>query len=251
MKSDFFVVVTQPSSIVTLRTWDDPLLYELDGMSTANLPSGSFMELPMFHTYADNPSRGEFGAISHFQQFNKNPSGIIPELEYLKSIQPSDESIYGYSLKNKLNWLLGAPESDDPVAQIYWSQNGAWNESFCTSIRFGTLGFGGQKLCVEVDAEGNKKIYRLWGKYRNKLVSEWISFYKIIGFRKIDMRRPIPELLAEGRIQVCTCANKGVGAENVYTETLKGRVYSPIWSPYDWSTNNGNTLYLAVGFTKI
>ena len=249
------VKITYPSTplpgIVKLRKWGDKQLYRLDGMSTAGLGYGSFEEIPMASRLADNPERIEFGAITHFQRFARNAAGVIPELEYLKSIQPDDFKDWGFTLKQKMNWLIG--DDIPPRANIYWTEGAPYEELDCTAIVFGTLGFGGQLLHVETDASGQKKIYKLWGKYRGEGIYKWIDFYKIIAFRKTDMGRPVSELLTEGKIQIATCANRSeaTGEEDVYTEHLKGYVYTPIWSPYDWHTNTGNELFMAREFCEV
>jgi len=231
----------QLAGLVTVRKWGDPALYALDGMSTADIQVGNFQEVPLFHTYKDKPTHGEFGAISAFQMLGQT------ELDILKSIQPDDAKIYGYHLKQKMNWLIGSP-SVRPPEQIYWSEEHGWDDPALKVFCFGTLVFGGQKVLVETDAAGQKVEYALFGSYRKKGINEWIPFYKIVGMRRTEAGRPVEELLREGKMQICTCANRGGKGENLYTETLKGIVYHPVWSPLDYPSNYGNALYLAKEF---
>ncbi len=225
------------SGIVTVRKWGDPHLYQLDGMSTADIKIGNFQEVPLFHTFKDNPQKGEFGAITCFQELGRT------ELDYLKSIQPKDE----FDLKKKMNWLIGLPNIRPPI-QIYWSEEFTWDDPKIARIRFGTLVFGGQKVLVETDASGNRVEYTFTGTYRKKSQPELITFYKVIGMRKSEIGLPVTELLQEGKIQLCTSAVRGGGKEDVYSETPKGRVYHPVWSPLDYPSNYRTALYLAKEF---
>jgi len=232
---------SQLTGVVTVRKWGDPILYALDGMSTADIKIGNFQEVPLFHPYKDKPTHGEFGAITSFQELGR------AELDFLKKIQPDDAKTYGFDLKKKMNWLIG-PHNVRPPGQIYWSEDFGWDDPKLIHFRFGTLVFGGQKVLVETDSAGQKMEYSFVGKYRKKESNESIPCYKIVGMRRAETGRPVAELLREGKIQICTCANRGGKGEDQYTETLKGIVYHPVWSPLDYPSNYGNALYLPKGF---
>jgi hypothetical protein len=239
MQINVNIALAKPANkIVTVRRWGDPILLALDGMTTENMVSGSFQEVPLFHPYTDNPTRGEFGAISYFQHMG------IPERDYLKSIQPDDYAQYGFTIPQKMNLLIQPPPATPPQ-RAYWSKTGgAWNEPTFTEMSFGTLVFGGQRVQVEAEE------FYFYAKYRAKDVMEWIPFYKIVGMRRAEMARPVNELLAEGLMQRYTVANKGAGQENVYNDHPRGVIYHPIWSPRDWHVNTGtpDALYLAKEF---
>jgi len=227
---------------VTVRRWDDLHLYELDGMTTEGAV-GSFQEVPLFHRYKDNPSNGEFNAISYYQRFG------ITERNYLISTQPNDFEKYGYTVAQKMNLLI-ENQAGNPPKQAYWIKNGGdWDTAQFTHMDFGTLVFGGQNVAVEMEG-GKPKEYTFFGKYRARTTSEWIKFYKIVGMRRAEMSRPVAELFAEGKIQYYTVANKGAGVENVYNEHPRGYIYHPVWSPLDWRVNSGiaDELYLAKEF---
>jgi len=232
---------SQVGGVVTVRRWGDPELFALDGISTATIKVGNFQEVPLFHTLKDKPTHGEFNAITCFQELGK------AEMDFLKKIQPDDSKAYGFNLKQKMGWLVGAPDVRPPI-RIYWSEKVTWDDPNLKAFRFGTIVFGGQKVLVETDAAGHKMEYSFVGKYRGKEKSESIPFYKIVGMRKSEIGRPVPELLQEGKIQICTTASRGGNFEDRYTETLKGVVYHPVWSPLDYPSNYGNALYLAKGF---
>ncbi len=231
------------AGLVTVRKWGDPFLYERDGMSTADIQVGNFQEVPLFHTLKDKPSHGEFNAISCFQELGPE------ELALLKRLQPDDAAKYGYTLKQKMNWLIGPPDLRPP-GQIYWSEQVGWDDPALKRFRYGTLVFGGQKVLVETSAAGAKVEYQFTGKFRKREKSELITFYKVIGMRKAEAGRPVDELFREGKVQICTSANRTGKGENLYTETLKGIVYSPVWSPLDYPSNYGNALYLAKDFCE-
>jgi hypothetical protein len=238
----------QAGGLVTVRKWGDPHLFELDGMSTAVIKVGNFQEVPLFTPYKNNPKQGSFNAISSFQELGP------AELAYLKKIQPDDSSKYGFNLKQKMGWLIGPPDLRPP-GQIYWSEEVGWDDPALKRFRFGTLVFGGQKVLVETDETGQKKEYQFSGQYRAKeyqpkIKLELITFYKIIGMRKAEQGRPVSDLLREGKIQICTSANRSGKGEDRYTETLKGVVYNPVWSPLDYPSNIGNALYLAKEFCE-
>jgi hypothetical protein len=223
------------SNIVEARKWGDPILYALDGMSTAPPPAGigvgNFQETILF------TEQNGFNAISTYQKMGR------VELDYLQSIQRADN----YTVKQKMGWLVGDAAGQTP-GTIYWTKTLAWDDPLCNEFFFGTLVFGGQKVAVEVDASGAKKVYYFWAAYRKEAIYKWIPFYKIRGMRRSEMGRPVEQLLAEGKMQICTCANRSATAENVYTETLKGIVYHPVWEPYDFPSNAGNALYIAKEF---
>jgi hypothetical protein len=215
-------------------------------MSTADMPTGNFQEIPLFHPYKDNPTRGEFGAISYFQRMG------IPERDYLKSIQPDDYAQYNYTVAQKMNLLVEPPPATTPM-RVYWSKvGGEWSSPYFVEMSFGTLVFGGQKLQVEMDGDKPKE-YSLFGKYRARPTSEWIPFFKLIGMRKNEISRPVSELFAEGKIQKFTAANKGAGGqEDIYNDHPRGVMYSPVWSPLDWKVNSGvaDALYIARKFLE-
>jgi len=230
--------------LFTVRKWGDPILYELDGMTTEGAV-GSFQEVPLFHTDPNKPTMGYFNALSSFQTLG------VSEKNFLYKIQPDDFDKYGFTVEQKINLMIQNPPIIGAPKQAYWiKEGGDWDSPQFTGMNFGTLVFGGQAVQVEMEG-GKPKEYKFFGKYRNRELSEWISFYKLLGMRRSEMARPVAELLAEGKIQRYTTANRGAGQENIYNDHPRGVMYHPVWSPLDWRVNNGNdALYLAAEFCE-
>jgi hypothetical protein len=189
---------------------------------------------------------GGFGAVTNFQKLSK------VELDYLISIQPVD----GGTLNSKMQFLCGEritnPERPYWTRQTDPNKGSTWQDlqSGDTSVLFeyGTMVFGGQKIKVETDVNNLPKVYQFRTRYQSETDADTrsIAFYKLLGMRRADMGK-YTHATHPHFIQQCTWASY---PENNYKlQWMGGTVYHPVWSSYDYPTNNGsNSLFIAKDF---
>lgn len=208
----------------TVKKWGDPRMVELMGYDT-NLTGGNFQVFALF-----TPT-GEFGAVQQFQILDATAMTL------LRSLQTSDDN---------MNWLCS-----DGEGRPYFTEGGTWKNGGWTRFLFGTLVFGGQKIAVEM-SNGLPVEYVFNSKYKAESGGRHpITFYKLLGLRRADIPLVNSGVISHAShphlIQKGTAANAG-GGGNVYTEYPGNEKYHPVWSPLDWSSNNGNALYVAKEF---
>lgn len=213
------------AGLLTLRKYGDKRMAALMGLDTNFIQTGNFQNI-VFYT-----PQGGFGAVTQFQPMDAQA------LNYLERIQPID----AVEVKRKLNWLGTGATSDNPNGRPYIFRNGM--------ICWGTMGFGGQKIRVAVDANGQPIVTKFVAKYQQTQFTETIEFFTVAGMRRADMARPVSELITEGLIQHATEAF--MNPPNTYNDHPQGGVIlNPVWSPLDWPSNHGNVLYLAKAFCE-
>jgi hypothetical protein len=220
--------------IFEVRKYGDPFMVAKMGLDTKILGTSNFQNVDLF-----TPKDG-FKSVSVFQKLSKT------ELDYLMSIQPVD----GGTFNSKMQFLCG--ERIGVPSRPYWTRNGTWQElsngDTNITFEFGTMVFGGQKIKVETDANNLPKVYYFDTRYQSESDTQIrpIAFYKLLGMRRSDMGKYTHQS-HPWFIQQCTWASY---SENNYkTQWMGGTVYHPVWSPYDWNTNNGsNALYIAREF---
>jgi len=229
--SDTTPIQSAPVPTHTIRKWGDPVMVSLMGYDT-NLVGGNFQVVALF------TPEGEFGAVSQFQILDQTAMNILQSLQFAEG---------SFTFDQKMNWLC-----TDGEGRPYWTEGGKWSNNDWTRFLFGTLGFGGQKIAVEKDSSGNFVEYVFNSKYKNEDGGRHpITFYKLEGLRRADIplvnSGAISHATHPHLIQKATAANAG-GDGNVYTETPRGTIYHPVWDARDWSSNNGNVLYIAKAF---
>ena len=208
-------------------------MVEKMGLDTAGLGTTNFQNIDLF------TQNDWFKSVSVFQKLGKD------ELDYLIAIQPVDAG----SFSSKMGFLCG--ERIGPPERPYWTRGGDWKllhgGDTSISFEFGTMVFGGQLVKVETDVNNLPKLYRFMARYQSETDAQvrLLDFYKLIGMRRAEMGK-FTHATHPWFIQRCTWAGWG----NTYNDTWNsGKIYHPVWSPYDYPANNGyNTLYIAREF---
>jgi hypothetical protein len=186
-----------------------------------------------------------WAAVTKFQTLGR------AEMEYLKSIQPDDSYLWGFTLAQKMNWLIG-DATNDPPARPYWTIGDKWSGNW-TTFRFGTMVFGHSCVRVKTNADGSLKVTKFLTEYRNIVngVTTWLTgeveFLEVDGFKPEMMDKdkyPVAWLLENGYIQQATEAYGTASAANVINAAPRGIMYHAVWSPEFWQSNYG-ALYLA------
>jgi len=219
--------------IFRTRTYGDPFMVEKMGLDTAIINTTNFQNIDLF------TPNDWFKSVSVFQKLSKT------ELDYLIALQPVDAG--GFS--TKMGFLCG--ERIGPPARPYWTRGGTWqdlaNGDTSVLFEFGTMVFGGQLVKVETDVNNLPKLYQFRARYQSETDTQvrLLDFYKLIGMRRAEMGK-FTHATHPWFIQRCTWASWG----NTYSDTWNsGVIYHPVWSPYDYPTNNGNNaLYIAREF---
>ncbi len=163
-------------------------------------------------------STGYMEVTGRGRPFTLNQSDI----DYLAAIQPSD-----YSLRAKMNWFIGEEmKSGRPM----------WRDG--SNYRFDCCFFGHNPVRIIEKS----KITRIF-KFPSGIVEEG-DFYKVDGFRRSMMSRPLAELLREGYIQI---ANEAIGTasgpDNIsYIE--RGIKYIPVYDPDEFQPIKGWQYYV-------
>jgi hypothetical protein len=178
-----------------------------------------------------------WGAVTKFQTLNRDC------LNYLMSIQPDDQKQWGFTLDQKMNWLIG-DATNNPPSRPYWTIGGKWNQNWI-QFRFGTMVFGHSKIRVKTNDDGSLKIKRFLTQYLDgdRWVTEEVEFLEVDGFRPemMDLSKyPVEWLLENAYLQQATEAF----GNNRINKSPRGVIYHPVWSPDYWSSNYG-PLYLA------
>jgi hypothetical protein len=203
-------------------------MVDLMGYDTANV-GGNFQVVALA-----TPDGME--AVQQFQILDSTAVNLLKSLQRAGANTTYDQN---------MNWLC-----NDGEGRPYWTEGGGWRAGGWSRFLFGTLVFGGQKIAVEMSG-GVPVEYSLFLKYKAKPAKEWITFYKLEGLRQADIPLVYSGAISHAThphlIQKATAANAG-GAGNVYTEYPDDPKYHVVWDPRDWSSNNGNTLYIAKAF---
>jgi hypothetical protein len=217
-----------PANLYTVRKWGDPAMKSLMGYDT-DVVGGNFQVVALF------TPNGEFGAVSQFQILETTAMTLLQSLQ-----QAGD----GFTFAEKMNWLC-----NDGEGRPYWTVGGKWSDGLWSRFLFGTLVFGGQKIAVEM-AGGLPVEYTFFSKYKTETAKHNIVFYKLLGLRLVDIpfvnSGAISHATHPHLIQKAAAANTG----NVYDDTPRGTIYHPVWSPLDWTSNNGDALYIAKAFLE-
>lgn len=223
-------LLSPPVPTHTVRRWGDKKMIQFMAYDTA-ITGGNFQVITLFTPI------GNFQAVQQFQKLDTTAMTL------LKSLQIADAN---FTAAQKMNWLCS-----DGEGRPYWTKGGKWSDGKWTVFEFGTLVFGGQKIAVEMN-NGAPVEYVFKGNYKTDTGGRHnITFYKLEGLRKADIPLVNSGIISHAThphlIQKATAANAGSGG-NAYTDTPRGIIYHPVWSPLDWSSNNGNQLFIAKEF---
>jgi len=234
---------TPNTRLVRTRGYGDPIMVQRMGLDT-RLTGDNFNHADFWASEGIKPNgvhSPNWAAVTKWQALGR------AEMEYLKSIQPDDFHIWGFTLAQKMNWLVG---EGTPPARPYWTLGDKWDGAW-ESFRFGTMVFGHSRVRVKTNADGSLKVTKFMTEYRDidpaTGVTTWLTgeveFLEVDGFRPEMMdvdKYPVAWLLENGYIQQATEAY-GV---NVINDVPRGVMYHPVWSPEVWPSNYG-ALYLA------
>lgn len=234
------IIKYPPAPHVTyeIRRYGDPFMVAMMGLDTEYLGTGNFQNV-VLATWKNNVLT--FGAVSQFQALSD------ADCKYLASIQTPDAK----TVAQKLNWLgIDNPKGGRPYPS---ATDDAGN---VIENRYGTMVWGGTRVQLEIDPlTGKPREWTFTGRYQQEDKSKPmhpITFVKPVFFRRADMGRPLAELIAECKVVRATEAYASPPAPlpNTFNDTPQGGIiWSPLWSPEDWTVNNGqNALYLAKEF---
>gem|GEM_PF-927084 len=202
-------LVTPTNNLWKVRIWGDKKL----GKDTKDL-----------QTDADS----NFQAVGVFIKETKQSSGVAnslkigrDDIDKLMAMQIEDEFIQkqkkpGAWLNQKMSWLCKGEGT------IYFTKGGKGWET-AKSILWGIIALGGNLVQVEGEEEID---FKMDG------VIKPVKMARLAGFKKTDWYRPLDELLAEGLVHRCFCVH---GSRNKPMDTPKGIIYSPFFSPLEWT----------------
>lgn len=216
-------IQTAPSyQLYRLRKWGDPIMVSQAGLDVNVVRTTNFQAIGLF-----NKETG-WGGVTNFLNI---PRGDINRLiamqveDEFKEKRPEP----GAWLTQKMNWLF-----DEEKGSIYF--RGDWKTS--ESVRWGTIGLGGNVVAVE-------GVEELFVATRGDTRKRWRNMGRLAGFRKTDWSRlfddkgvkvpnfewELQKLVRDGLVHLCNCAYY---PNNVFGPSPKGVIYSPFWSPLDW-----------------
>jgi hypothetical protein len=199
------ILISQPN-MFRIRQWGDPVLEK----SVSDIGVSNFQAIGLY-----NKANNTVGGVTNYLR--------IPhvDVDYLASLQVNDEYIDKQPdwRRQKMSWLA----KTRGTIYFWHASTGDWTS--LAYIEWGTIGLGGNLVHVD-DAE------TLSVKLPNETTRQNIPMARLRSFRAADMGRPLGDLLAEGLVHRCTCAYL---PDDKYGDSPKGIVYSPFWSPQDWT----------------
>lgn len=202
-------LVTPNNNLWKVRIWGDKKL----GRDTKDL-----------QTDADS----NFQAVGVYIKETKQSSGVAnslkierDDIDKLIAMQIEDEFRQKQKktdawLKQKMTWLCKG------IGTIYFTKGGKGWET-AKLIQWGIIALGGNLVQVEGEEEIEFKVDG---------VKKMVRMARLAAFKKRDWYRPLDELLAEGLVHRCFCV---YGSRNKPIDTPKGIIYSPFFSPLEWT----------------
>ena len=188
------------------RSWGDEILVRQAGLSAlfvlknGKKRGSNFNPLPLWS------NSGTWSAIDNFL--------VIPraEVDKLVALQVVD----GTDVKQKMNWLVFGGKYDRP----YWTDGkGDWQTA--PEICWGTIAFGGQLVLTDGDASFTTKM-------PEENIEREVPMKRLVCFRRRDWG--VTHDTHPWLIQRAT----QVDHKDQFSDTPKGVIYSPLWSPLDW-----------------
>lgn len=221
----------EPQGIYRVRKWGDPVLVDMLG-ADVNLINVLNFQVVKTATFNEK-GIPNFNDISRFQILDRSAQ------DHLQAVQPDDYAIFGFTLKTKMNWLIGDASAGKP-SRPYWTKN---NDG---RLYFGPLVFGGQLVQVQTGSTGKPVQYWRTGQYPNRQQNESILFYRLITLQRSQWGQVTHES-HPWLIQRATQA----GRDNKYDEFPKGAIHHPVWSDVEYPANYGDgRLYIAAAFLE-
>jgi hypothetical protein len=200
-------VLARRPEMYRIRRWGDPVLQK----SVADIGISNFQAIGLY-----NLANNTLGGVSNFCR--------IPHIDvnYLYALQVDDlyDDRQPDWRKQKMNWLC----KQGGTIYFWHSTTGDW--SSLSYIEWGTIGLGGNLVQVE-------SVEVLTVKLPDG-VRRTLPMARLRAFRMMDQGRPLADLLAEGVVHRCFCAYLNP-APDTFGDSPKGIVYSPFWSPRDWT----------------
>lgn len=188
------------------RSWGDDILIREAGLSAlfeykpGKLRGSNFNPLPLW------TGTGIWSAIDNYL--------VIPraDVDKLIALQVADE----VKVEQKMNWLV----YDQKYVRPYWTDGkGPWNTA--PDICWGTIAFGGQLVLTDGDATFKTKM-------PEENVEREVPMKRLVCFRRWDWG--VTHDTHPWLIQRAT----QVDHKDQFSDTPKGIIYSPLWSPLDW-----------------
>ncbi len=198
-------ILAKDNSMYCLRKWGDPSL----GKYVQDIGVSNFQAIGLY-----NESNYTIGGVSNYLRIPRSDlfwlSSILVEDEYLNKKQDWR--------MQKMSWLC--QKKGTPYFYFHSFSDGSWIT--LPYMEWGTIGLGGNMVKVE---EIKTMTIKIDGGKRT------LPMARLKGFRKLDVGRPLKDLLAEGVVHRCTCTYL---PDDKYGDTPKGIIYSPFWSPIDY-----------------
>lgn len=200
-------VLARRPEMYRIRRWGDPVL----GKSVADIGVSNFQAIGVF-----NRANNTVGGVTNYCR--------IPHMDllYLYNLQVEDEYVDKIAdwRKQKMSWLC---KTGGTI--YFWNDSSVGDWASLAYIRWGTIGLGGNLVQVE-------GVETLTVKLPNADSKRTLPMARLRGFRMTDQARPLTDLLAEGLVHRCFCAYL---PNDRFGDSPKGIVYSPFWSPKDWT----------------
>ena len=214
---DWFKNLLTPVPMGTVyhaRKWGDPALIAASNgcnYDTAFFKTSNFQVIQI----ATETVSGKVAMQSSVSSFLHIPRTDVVKLALL---QPTDD---GYSVDQKMRWLYGKGRP-----YLYDNSTADWSKAL--SIRWGHLLFGGQPVMID-----RVKSFPIFLQGAKAKTMEQMG--RIVCFRKTDWgKSPVdyPYLIQRATAASYSATDKT--KNNIYNDTVRGVIYSPIWSPLDW-----------------
>jgi hypothetical protein len=205
-KKHQMVAIPAGTELWRTRSWGDEILVKQAGLSAqfeykpGKKRGSNFNPLPLW------TGSGVWSAIDNYL--------VIPrkDVENLIELQVVDEG----TVKQKMNWLV----FDQKYVRPYWTDGkGPWMTA--PDICWGTIAFGGQLVLTDGDATFNIKM-------PEENVERQVPMKRLVCFRRRDWG--ITHDSHPWLIQRAT----QVDHKDQFSDTPRGIIYSPLWSPLDW-----------------
>jgi hypothetical protein len=191
-----------------VRKWGDPVL----GRLVQEIGTSNFQAVGLY-----NKANNTVGGVTNFLRI---PHGDISKLAAMQLEDQYVDKVTDWR-DQKMRWLVKY------AGTIYFFRQLATAGTWYTlpEVQWGTIQLGGNLVQVE-------SVETLLVKLPNETTKRQVKMARLKGFRKTDWERPLADLLAEGLVQRCFCAYL---PNDKFGDSPKGIVYSPFWSPIDWT----------------
>lgn len=198
-------------NVYRVRRWGDPIMKSF-GFTTTNGSPANFQAIGLF-----NKANNTVGGVSNYLRVP------VADFRDIAKWQPNDEYLAkrdDYQMQ-KLGWLTGVKGT---IYFWFHSNPDANGINDLNYVEWGTIQLGGNLVTVD-------NVETLYIKIRGDQPKQNVQMARLRGFRKTDWDKPLIELLSKGLVSRCFCVYRN----DVFGDSPKGIVYSPFWSPVDWT----------------